>query len=84
MIPELFAMLKSVKVEIKKEHQVLMVNKTTSFKKRAREREGTSRRMESKLPLPGRNPKLDPSLKLSASTAKGLVTGSGTPQVFGG
>ena len=35
-IPELFAMLKSTKVEIKKEHQVLMVNKTTSFKKRAK------------------------------------------------
>ena len=33
-IPKLFAMLKSAKVEIKKEHQVLMVNKTTSFKKR--------------------------------------------------
>ena len=78
MIPELFVMLKSVKVEIKKEHQMLMVNKTTSFKKRARERKGTLRRMASKLPLPGRNPKLDPSLKLSASTAKGMVTISGT------
>ena len=33
MIPELFAVLKAVKVEIKKEHQVLMVNKTTGFKK---------------------------------------------------
>ena len=32
-IAELFAMLKAVEVEIKKEHQVLMVNKTTSFKK---------------------------------------------------
>ena len=32
-IPELYSMLKSVEVEIKKEHQVLMVNKTTSFKK---------------------------------------------------
>ena len=31
-IPVLFAMLKSTKVEIKKEHQVLLVNKTTSFK----------------------------------------------------
>ena len=30
MIPELFAMLKATEVEIKKEHQVLMVNKTTS------------------------------------------------------
>ena len=32
-LPELFAMLKTAEVEIKKEHQVLMVNKTTSFKK---------------------------------------------------
>ena len=33
MIPELFAVLKAAKVEIKKEHQVLMANKATSFKK---------------------------------------------------
>ena len=78
MIPKLFTMLKSTKVEIKKEHQVLMVNKTTSFKKRARDRKGTSRRTTNKLPLPWRSPKLDPSLKLSASTEKGLVTRSGT------
>ena len=32
-IPEVYSMLKSAEVEIKKEHQVLMVNKTTSFKK---------------------------------------------------
>ena len=32
-IPEVFSMLKSADVEIKKEHQVLMVNKTTKFKK---------------------------------------------------
>ena len=55
-----------------------MINKTTSFKKKARERKGTSRRMASKLSLSGRSPKLDPSLKLSASTAKEMVTGSGT------
>ena len=30
-LPELFAILKTAEVEIKKEHQVLMVNKTTSF-----------------------------------------------------
>ena len=29
-IPELFMMLKSTKVEIKKEHQVLMIDKTVS------------------------------------------------------
>ena len=36
MIPEFFMMMKSMKVEIKKEHQVLMVNKTTSFKKKGK------------------------------------------------
>ena len=39
-IPELFVMLKSTKVEIKKEHQVLMIDKTTSFKKRAKGKNG--------------------------------------------
>ena len=38
-IPELFAMLKSAEVEIKKVHQVLMVNKTTSFKKKGKAKE---------------------------------------------
>jgi hypothetical protein len=33
MVPEQFEVLKAAKVEIKKEHQVLMVNKTTGFKK---------------------------------------------------
>ncbi len=33
MILELFVVLKAVKVEIKKEHQLLMVGETTSFKK---------------------------------------------------
>ena len=40
MIPGLFVMLKSMKVEIKKEHQVLMVDKITSFKKRAKRKKG--------------------------------------------
>ena len=39
-IPKLFTMLKSVKVEINKEHQVLMVNKTTSFKKKGNGKKG--------------------------------------------
>ena len=50
-IPKLFAMLKSAKVEIKKEHQMLMVDKTTSFKKRDKGRRGTSRRTASMLLL---------------------------------
>ena len=39
-IPKLFVMLKSMKVEIKKKHQVLMIDKTTSFKKRAKGKKG--------------------------------------------
>ena len=39
IIPELFAMLKAAEVEIKKEYQVLMVSKTTSFKKKGKGKE---------------------------------------------
>ena len=78
-IPELFAILKTAEVEIKKQYQVLMVNKTTSFKKKGKgKRRGTSKRTASKLLLKRRNPSLDLSLKLSASTASRLDTGSGT------
>ena len=52
-IPELFAMLKAAEVEIKKEHQVLMVNKTTSFKKMAKgKKEELQIRIASKLLIP--------------------------------
>ena len=40
MIPKLFAMLKSLKVEIKKEHQMLMIHKTTSFNKKGKGKKG--------------------------------------------
>ena len=84
VIPGLFAMLKSTKVEIKKEHQVLMVNKTNSFKKKGKGKKGTSRRITSKLLLPRRSPSLHLSLKPSASTTKGSVTRSGTtPSIWG-
>jgi hypothetical protein len=39
-LSELFVMLKTVEVEIKKEHIVLMVNKTTEFKKQGRKTKG--------------------------------------------
>ena len=38
-IPELFSMLKAAEVEVKKEHPVLMVNQTPSFKKKGKEKE---------------------------------------------
>ena len=77
-IPELFSMLKATEVEIKKEHQVLMVNKTTSFKKKGKGKKGNFNKNGKRLLLKRRNPILDLSLKLSASTASRLVTRSGT------
>ena len=47
-ILELFAMLKAVEVEIKKEHQVLMVNKTTSFKKKGKGKKGNFKKRKPK------------------------------------
>ena len=38
-IPERFVMLKSTKLEIKKEHQVLMVDKITNFKTKGKGKE---------------------------------------------
>ena len=76
-IPELFVMLKSTKVEIKKEHQVLMIDKTTSFNKRAKGKKGKLQvGWKTSCHSREEDQKLDQSLKLSASTAKEMVTGS--------
>ena len=40
MIPELFTMLKAAEVEIKKEHQALMVNKITILKNKCKGKKG--------------------------------------------
>ena len=72
-------MLKAVEVEIKKEHQVLMVNKTTSFKKKGKGKKGNFKKNGKQVATPGKKAKVGPkNLKLSASTAKGLVTRSET------
>ena len=77
-IPELFMMMKSMKVEIKKSIKCWWLTRPLVSRKRAKGRRGTSRRTASKLLLKWRNLSLDLSLRLSASTAKGLVTRSGT------
>ena len=59
-IPKLFVMLKSTKVEIKKEHQVLMVDKITSFKKRAREKKGNFKYNGKQIVTPVKKPKAGP------------------------
>ena len=51
-IPKLFAMLKSVNVEIKKEHQVLMVNQTTSFKKKGKGNKGNFKKNGKQVAVP--------------------------------
>ena len=64
-IPYLFAMLKAVEVEIKKEHQVLMVNKSTSFKKRGKGKKGNFKKnrkpvaAQVKKPKSGTNPETE-------------------------
>ena len=67
-IPKIFTTLKAVEVEIKKEHQVLMVYETTSFKKKGEGKKGNFKKNGKQVATPGRSPKLDPSQKLSAST----------------
>ena len=69
-IPKLFAMLKSAKVEIKKKHQVLMVNKTTSFKKRARERKGKLQKNGKKVFTPMKKPKARPKPEIECFYCK--------------
>ena len=71
VIPELFAMLKSTKVEIKKEHQVLMVNKTTSFKKRAKGQKGNFKKNDKQVVTPVKKPKARPKSETECFYCKG-------------
>jgi hypothetical protein len=50
-IPDLFAKLKAAEVDIKREHRVLMINKT-SVSRKVRKRRENSRRVARMLPLP--------------------------------
>ena len=53
-------MMKSMKVEIKKEHQVLMIDKTTSFKKRAKGKKGNFKQNGKQVVTPAKKPKAGP------------------------
>src|SRR3954452_5128006 len=76
-LPELLSMLKTAEVEIKKEHQVLMINRNTGSRKTRREN-GREVRAASLLPCLKRTPELDLSLIPSATIVRGLATGSAT------
>ena len=84
-IPELFMMTKSMKVEIKKEHQVLMINKTTSFKKRAKGKKGNFKKNDKQVAAQVKKPKSGPKPETKCIYCKG--TGywkAELPQVISG
>ena len=70
-IPKLFAMLKAVEVEIKKEHQVLMVNKTTSFKKKGKGKKGNFKKNGKQVATPRKKPKAGPKPETECFYCKG-------------
>ena len=57
-------MLKAAEVEIKKEHQVLMVNKTTSFKKKSKgKKKGNFKKNSKQVAAQEKKPKYGPKAK---------------------
>ena len=64
-------MLKSTKVEIKKEHQVLMVDKITSFKKRAKGKKGNFKKNGKQVATLMKKPKAGPKPETECFYCKG-------------
>src|SRR6266511_1935670 len=64
-------MLKAAEVEIKKEHQVLMVNKTTSFKKKGKGKKGNFKKNSKQVVAPGKKPKSGQKLETECFYCKG-------------
>ena len=71
-IPELFAMLKAAEVEIKKEHQVLMVSNTTSFKKKGKaKKKGNFKKNSKQVAAQVKKPKSGPKPETKCFYCKG-------------
>ena len=71
-IPELFMMLRSTKVEIKEKHQVLMVNKTTSFKKKGKgKKKGNFKKNSKQVVVQEKKPKSSPKPETKCFYCKG-------------
>ena len=70
-ILELFAMLKAAEVEIKKVHQVLMVNKTTSFKKKGKGKKGNFKKNGKQVAFQVQKPKSGPKPEIEGFYCKG-------------
>src|SRR4051812_24410308 len=70
-IPEFFMMMKSIKVEIKKEHQVLMVDKTTSFKEKGKGKKGNFKKNGKQVATQVKKPKSVPKPETKCFYCKG-------------
>ena len=78
-------MLKLAKVEIKKEHQVLMIDKTTSFKKRAKGKKGNFKQNGKQVVTPVNKPKAGPKPETECFYYKGNGHQKlNYPEYFGG
>ena len=64
-------MMKSMKVEIKKEHQVLMVDKTTSFKKKGKGKKGIFKKNSKQVAAQVKKPKSGPKPETECFYCKG-------------
>ena len=64
-------MLKAAEVEIKKEHQVLMVNKTTSFKKKGKGKKGNFKKNGKQVAAQVKKPKSGPKPETKCFYCKG-------------
>ena len=87
-ITELFAMLKAAEGEIKKGHQVLMANKTTSFKKKGKGKKGNfkknSKPVAAQVKKPNSGPKPETECFYCKKTGHWKSLEAELPQVFGG
>ena len=70
-IPELLTILKAAEVEVKKEHQILMVNKTTSFKKKGKGKKGNFKKNNNPVASQGKKPKSGPKPETECFCNKG-------------
>ena len=70
-ISELFTMLKAAEVEIK-EYQVLMVNKTTSFKKKGKGKKGNFKKNSKPVAAQVKKPKSGPKPETECVYCKGI------------
>ena len=69
---ELFALLKVTESELRKEHQVLMVNKTTGFKRNGKCKKGNSKKRGKTVANATKKPKAGPKPETKCYYCKGM------------